>query len=490
LTGHQIKFVDYWSLDGLWADRLLTLESPRSVETETIAARGVYISYIPGGTLQLYLLHRLLPDLPLPLLVSLYGLAIQILVALMCGVLTFNMIDRADRAGPAVLFVLSAMLTYLFQPVPYYFHPMVQFGYQWVLLPFAIACYLEYRLRTQGGRGLLWASAAVAGWMAATDWMFIPFCLALTLFRFVSPLPAVREKRWARGAVETLLQIWTLPAIVCVAYLGNLYANGLVGSLISRAKERTGMSGEPVTLLMIYNRIFVETLGSTSVWLLAATLASVGYLVRDRRDAGAVVSCVSLLTCFLYVALLPNDSYTHDFSTLKFYVPLSFVAFGVMPYRLIWQLWGRLRLAALSAIMGLWSFYLVDWHSIWPYWFHDRPPATQKLAEWLRAHAIYDEVYVSDGLDITDNPPVALAISRKRVWRFDTPELMRAFLGRLPPAAQPRLVSKVDYSACFGGSPVRLSDGTFNFATQDWSDDRWKCIADKWPSPPSSTRPR
>ena len=90
------------------------------------------------------------------------------------------------------------------------------------------------------------------------------------------------------------------------------------------------------------------------------------------------------------------------------------------------------RLAALSAIMGLWSFYLVDWHSIWPYWFHDRPPATQKLAEWLRAHAIYDEVYVSDGLDITDNPPVALAISRKRVWRFDTPELMRAFLGRLP----------------------------------------------------------
>src|SRR5262245_20700825 len=64
LIGHQIKFVDYWSLDGLWTDRLLTLESPRSIETETIAARGVYVSYLPGGTLQLYLLHRLLPDLP------------------------------------------------------------------------------------------------------------------------------------------------------------------------------------------------------------------------------------------------------------------------------------------------------------------------------------------------------------------------------------------------------------------------------------------
>ena len=67
------------------------------------------------------------------------------------------------------------------------------------------------------------------------------------------------------------------------------------------------------------------------MWLLFAVVASVAYVARDRRDAVAVVCCVCLLGCFLYLVLLPNDSFTHDYSTLKFYIPLSIVAFGVMP---------------------------------------------------------------------------------------------------------------------------------------------------------------
>ena len=42
LMAEQTKFIDYWDRDGLWADRFLTLESPKSIEAMTFEERGVY----------------------------------------------------------------------------------------------------------------------------------------------------------------------------------------------------------------------------------------------------------------------------------------------------------------------------------------------------------------------------------------------------------------------------------------------------------------
>ena len=158
--------------------------------------------------------------------------------------------------------------------------------------------------------------------------------------------------------------------------------------------------------------------------------------MRNRRDPVAVICCIVLLTPYLYVVLLPNDVVTHDFQSMKFFVPLSFVAFGVIPYRIIWSLSGKARYGALGLMVFLWAFYLIHFRTDWEAWYEVRPPATQKLAEWLRAHATFDEVYLSDSLEIADNPPVPVAISYKRVWLLPTPAALQAFQAKLPAAAR------------------------------------------------------
>src|SRR5215470_5245864 len=51
LMGSTVKFVDNWREDGIFADRFLMLEYPRSIETPTVSTRQPYPSYLPGAPL-------------------------------------------------------------------------------------------------------------------------------------------------------------------------------------------------------------------------------------------------------------------------------------------------------------------------------------------------------------------------------------------------------------------------------------------------------
>lgn len=256
----------------------------------------------------------------------------------------------------------------------------------------------------------------------------------------------------------------------------------MLEELFSRAMIRMGQSnGTPATPAIVYRHFFIETLGNTCAWLLLGGLASIAFLVRDRRDPVAVVCCLSFLTACLYVTFLPNDVVAHDFTQLFFFVPLALVSFGIMPYRMIWLLAGKPRLACFSLMAFLWAFYLVHFRTDWPDWYQDRPPATQKLAEWLRANATFNDVYLSDSLEIADNPPVPVAISRKRVWLFATPQAMESFARNLPAAARMRFVSKHDFAACFDPAAAStLPDGNRLYLVPDWSPERLQCLAARW----------
>ena len=486
LMAEYTKFVEYWARDGIFADRFLTIESPRSIEATTLDERGVYTSFMTGGVVQAYVLHRLLPGIPLVTLISIYGLTIQALVALIYGLLVFRVIKPEDRAGPAIFFVLATMLTYLFHPAPYYFHPMTPFAFQAAMVPVALATYLEYAIRVRDDLRLRWLQIAILSWLAACDWSFITLGISLTVFRLLSPLPLQWEPSRLIGFAKMMLQIWLVPSLVCLAYIANLYFNGQLADLVSRAMLRTGVDkdiagGMSLSFWFVYRRVFIETLGNTQVWIHAAALLSLFYFVRNRRDPGAVICCIAVLTPYLYVVLLPNDVVTHDFQSLKFFVPLSLVAFGIIPYRITWSLSGKARRGAFALIVFLWAFYLIDFHTSWEAWYQVRPPATQKLAEWLRAHATFEEVYLSDSLEIADNPPVPVAISYKRVWLFRTPDAMRDFYAKLPAAAKLRFVSKFDYDACFDASvSSALPDGNHLYKVDTLTRGQLECLAGRW----------
>lgn len=499
LMAEETKFVEYWERNGIWAERMLTLESPKSIEAQTLHERIIYTSFLPGCTLQLYLAHQLFRDLPIPTLISFYGIAQQALMALIMGILVWRMMEPRDRGGIALFFVGSAMLTYLFHPAPYYFHPMVHMGQISVLLPYLVALCLEYSIRRSGNSpqraDLHWWLGLATGWMAANHWLFIPFCVMLCVFRVVSPLPGQYQRGVLRGLIHTGLMIWTLPVIIVLAYAWNLHQVGMLQELFSRFMIRIGHSnGEPAGPARVWEQFFVYTLGNSGWWLLAGGLVSLVFLRRDRHDPVAVLSLISLLTALLYVFLLPNDVVAHDFLQLFFFVPLSIVAFGIAPYRAIWQLNGTWmqaaapRFACVGLFAFLWGFYMIHFRSDWQDWHQHRPPATQQLAEWLRAHATYEDVYVTDSpaLEIADNPPVPVAISYKRVWLQPTPEALQAFVGKLPAAAKPHLVSKTDYTACFApAAPSALPDGSHLYRLDRDTPQLIDCLAARWPKEPA-----
>ena len=486
LMAEYTKFVEYWTRDGLLADHVLTLESPRSIEATTFEERGVYTSFPPGGLLQVYFLHRILPAVPLVTLISVYGIAIQALVALIYGLLVFRVIKPEDRGGPAIFFPIAAVLTYLFHPAPYYFHPMTPFAFQAAMVPVALATTLEYVIRTRDDVRLRWLQSVILGWLAACDWTFITLGISLTLFRLLSPLPRQYERGRLMGFVRMMLQIWLLPGLVCLAFVANLYFNGQLDDLISRAVLRVGMDekmegGMKLSFWFVYRRVFIETLGNTQVWIHLSALLSLFFFVRNRRDPAAVICCIAVLAPYLYVVLLPNDVSTHDFQSMKFFVPLSLVAFGIIPYKVIWSLSGKARYGAFGLMVFLWAFYLIHFRTDWEAWYQPRPPATQALAEWLRAHATFDEVYLSDSLEIADNPPVPVAISYKRVWLFPTAEALQAFQAKLPAAARLRFVSKFDYGACFdAAASSTLPDGSHLYEIDRLTRDRLDCLAARW----------
>ena len=145
------------------------------------------------------------------------------------------------------------------------------------MVPVALATTLEYVIRTRDDVRLRWLQSVILGWLAACDWTFITLGISLTLFRLLSPLPRQYERGRLTGFVRMMLQIWLLPGLVCLAFVANLYFNGQLDDLISRAVLRVGMDdkmegGMRLSFWFVYRRVFIETLGNTQVWIHASAL--------------------------------------------------------------------------------------------------------------------------------------------------------------------------------------------------------------------------
>ena len=477
LTASTLKYVDNWERDGFFADRALLLERPRSIETPDPASREVYASYLPGFAVEVLLAHKLVPWLGLLNTIFLFGIASQLVVCIVCGSIVRRALADDEQPLIAAYFVLTAMLFYLLHREPMFLHAMLYHSFQAEILPFGLIVLLEMKRRLGNGdpRRLSWLITVTLGWLSVVDWMWVPICIVLSLLRLVSPI--AQESLWRR--CRTIFrQVWLLPLLIMAAYVGLLWQVGALGKMVARALLRTGVGADAgVSAARFFGSNLIVNLGPGLYFLLAAALIAAILLIRDRRDVLASAALLVLLPCFLYVALLPNDSVTHEFSILKFYFAMVVAVGALVPYRLMqlavgWA--GPRRLAVKTAALGLivWfsTFYLIDFHS-WPFWGdawrvsfnryfeQNPPPKTLPLALWLHDHARYEEVYFTLDSPIIENPPTALAISRKRVWQIDQP--VARHIETLPPGAAPRFVASAAAKACLIGETFLAQVGDF-----------------------------
>ncbi len=231
---------------------------------------------------------------------------------------------------------------------------------------------------------------------------------------------------------------------------------------------------------------------------MGSAVAVVLLFVDDAAEA-ATVSLIGFGTCLLHTLLLSDHSVSHDFAALKFFLPLSYAGFGLLPIVAInfiqrassvttrlsagdrqlffrpfaWRVelftkrLGYIRLLdpaiCLSLLMAVWMSEYMYSHRNWRANFYSQMRlADEEIVRWLGQHARFEDVFVGRNYRIDFQPPQAMAVSRKAVYQFKTVEDLNKFFRQNSRATFYGIVASQD-AGCLAGSQrlVTLnSDGT------------------------------
>ncbi len=205
LTGSTLKFVDNWKHDGLWNDRALMLEYPRSIERPTLTSRGIYPSYLSGAALEIFTVSQIVPFASTLQVIHAFNLANQIAVAALIVFIVLRLSQDPDGIY-RYMFATIASFIYLMHPTPYYHHFLVFFADQAVMLPFAGVLALEAAIRSRVAPAtrLRAVQALLLGSAAFIDWLAFSLAAMLFLFRVIRPLASLAPRTTAghRGAAS------------------------------------------------------------------------------------------------------------------------------------------------------------------------------------------------------------------------------------------------------------------------------------------------
>ncbi len=514
LTGATLKYVGNWQHDGLWNDRLLMLESPYSIESQTFESRGTYVSYLPGPQLEVYALSLLVPGVPTIQVLHAFNLANHVAIAALIAFIVYRLANEADGVFRE-MFAAIAPCIYLLHPTPYYNQSLLFYADQGVMLPFAGVVALEAAIRTstRARPGLQVCQFCVL--LAATFIDFLGFSLAAVLFVFRVIRPLLSHGRRARAVVAARELVLSAAPLVAAVVLVLQAANaGQMEMLRYKFLFRTAISPAGAeTVSDLWRQFFLDNLGrdETALMIRGLVVASALLVLRERPEA-AVVSLIGFGACLLHTVLLRNHSIEHDFAPLKFFLPLSYVTFGVAPIAVIhavkrlashtmtlvtssrerrfqplnWRLeafttrFGRITLLDPPIVLALvisvnTVSYLrvkrsgdstlpavepVTWRSRFPVM---RLPH-EEIILWLSAHARFEHVFVGKGFRIDAVPPQALAISRKRVYEFSDPDTLSQLFNSVD-ATFVAILPEADAGCLSGGR----RQATIKAEGTDWS---------------------
>lgn len=474
LTAHSALIVENWKEDGIGNDKFLAVSIPKSIEHQALSEREVYVSYPPGAQLLILPISKIFAGLSVFTIIHSVNLANHLLIA----VIIFNLVIRLQSRGSAPLnhqFGVLASIAYLFLPAPFYWHFMVYFADQAVILPFILCAYLEFRYRDTAKPLYAIALGCSLFVAASIDYLAIPLLILLALMRVVKPVSTTSLS--AANIRQIVFQL-ALPTLLPIAvYFTWVYHNGYLDALITTALFRTGLSwkGTPLSWYgspYVYSiegfvKQFVVRHLHIYLPLFIISMAVVVYGLLRERSNRFVVLFVLFGTVTLQVLLLRSHSVIHDFSALKFFAPICIVIFGLIPTlvlersgeveRLIapWRkkdarLLRRSTASVLSftldqrRLLGLMFSLLVlvaAVHRSIKREFPDRGIEDGEIAHYIRASARFEDVFFGlDGFEIPLYPPQKLSIARRLVPRVDSMAQLENAIEKLPSGANVNLV--------------------------------------------------
>jgi|GEM_PF-4566535 len=447
LSASTLKFTENWREYGFWNEHGLMLEYPKTIERPTIEERRPYLSYLPGAPLEIFLLMQLWPNTGILTLIHLFNIVNQYAIAGLLALMVWHGIPAA-ASGYRHAFAVLAALAYMLHPGTLYWHSLVFFSDQAVLLPFTLVLLLELFIRGATGhrqRRLLYAQSLLLFIGTCIDWFAVTAAMIVYLFRLISPLTPTLTYRYA---ARNLLQIFSGPLIAITLWGIQVYATGMMDTVLVNLSSRAALSNgfQPMGR---FSHVFVEKfiyghLAATDALMILIAFAYATFeYARDRKNPALCVTMIAFLSCFLHTYIFSQHAEKHEFSILKFYGPLAFAAYGLLPAFLLRHVHFRKPSTQNSSLLLLVMLWVVmacaitiPAHRNWQKGFPPPRLYHHALIQWIQAHARFETVLFSRDIQIVHAPPQALAITRHPVYRPATVALLDYYMQSIPAGAQ------------------------------------------------------
>ena len=259
------------------------------------------------------------------------------------------------------LFSIIPLLLELMLPGTLYWFQNVFFTDQAVILPFVLYVFLEVikdgiRIETtKNSRILSYLNIfqnIVLFYGFLTDWLFIFIALTIYIKRLIDgEIFFSRKMFWNKKIYHFLkgsLKYWFAPLLAVFLFVLQILNLGTVGQTVSKALFRTAISnggleyhnnGLIIFLSYIsnaYGLVALALITTSLVFFLLMFIFLIFGRFKSHKNLYKIKKTMYLfgmlqLPCIIQVIVFSNHSIYHDFSVLKFSIPLATIPFVLLP---------------------------------------------------------------------------------------------------------------------------------------------------------------
>ena len=300
---------------------------------------------------------------PSPDLVMGYNLLNHFFVALFLCMMIFFFLRQQLRLDliNSFLFSIIPLLLELMLPGTLYWFQNVFFTDQAVIFPFVLYVFLEVikdgiRMETTKNSRILTSLNIIQNIVIfygfLTDWLFIFIALTIYIKRLIDGEIFFSQKMfWNKNIYYFLkgsLKYWFAPLLAVFLYVLQIFILGTMGQTESKALLRTAISNSGIEYnnngLILFLSYISNAYGLVAVVFITISLVffllMFIYLIFGRFKRHKNLYKIKktmylygmlLVPCIIQVMVFSNHSIVHDFSVLKFSVPLATIPFVLLP---------------------------------------------------------------------------------------------------------------------------------------------------------------
>jgi hypothetical protein len=474
LSASTVKFVNNWLEEGPLKLNFIMYEYPDSFEFNGTDERKAYISYPPGAIIPPYILAKVLHKSEIQVGFIKQFLKMKFLLDTLLVSLIIYSVFRVTlclpRSNTAIITSIVFSLLWMCLPINLYYLRNIYFSDQCIITVVFLFILLEIYDEYFSKKHLLkhfyiGLKFIVSLYGVLTDWYFL-FVLFVSWLVKVALLIKSKDKL-IKIVLASLVYILPVFFGIGLFYIQIIHIPDYNDIILYKMTSR--MSGKVDGIENNIGGIINNfTANYPMGWLLVSLLViSLFVVIKKYKSFPKKYRSLTVIMTIIYVPpvlqvlVFQNHSAIHEFSMLKFALPMIFsiVILTVCILELIRlpdaniviQIENDLRnikVRLLYLIIIVFSVLYSGMLNMNIYYFQSRinVPVSYERENLVRSNHSFSDVYFSFTESIAANPPQYLAVSKKLIYKIDSvPEIFEKFTNLNPDARILLMVNKEDF---------------------------------------------